>query len=143
MLTGNRFRLYPTQPQQKILLRWIGCQRFIYNAKVSEDRYFRGFAIKFGGRDPVDQAYSHFIGPQTPWLREVPSQILRNGATRWRQAYQRFFRQLGGRPTIQKPRGQQSVWLTSELFQFAGGGLFILPKTANRNTTKLTLPSGW
>ena len=41
MLTGNRFRLYPTQRQQKILLRWIGCQRLIYNAKVSEDRYFR------------------------------------------------------------------------------------------------------
>ena len=141
MLTGNRFRLYPTQPQQKILLRWIGCQRFIYNAKVSEDRYFRGFARKFGGRAPVDQAYSHFIGPQTPWLREVPSQILRNGATRWRQAYQRFFRQLGGRPTIQKPHGPQSVWLTSELFQFVGEGLFIgngkrlvglIPYTAHR-----------
>ena len=141
MLTGNRFRLYPTRRQQKTLLRWIGCQRFIYNAKVSEDRCFRGFARKFGGAAPVDQAYSHFIGPQTPWLREVPSQILRNGATRWRQAYQRFFRKLGGRPTIQKPHGQQSVWLTSELFQFVDGRLSIgngkrlvglIPYTAHR-----------
>ena len=75
MPVGNRFRLYPTREQQNILLRWIGCQRFIYNAKVSEDRYFRVFARKFGGDAPIDQEYSRFIGPDTQWLREVPSQV--------------------------------------------------------------------
>ncbi|WP_439673232.1 helix-turn-helix domain-containing protein [Cupriavidus necator] len=34
MQTGYRFRCYPTPAQQATLLRWIGCQRFIYNAKV-------------------------------------------------------------------------------------------------------------
>ncbi|MGT2490117.1 helix-turn-helix domain-containing protein [Cupriavidus basilensis] len=29
MQTGYRFRCYPTPAQQAILLRWIGCQRFI------------------------------------------------------------------------------------------------------------------
>ena len=63
--------------------------------KVSEDRYYRAFAKKAvslsGTTVPVDQEYARFIGPDTPWLREVPSQILRNGAVRWKQAVGRFF----------------------------------------------------
>ncbi len=36
VLDGYRFRLYPDKDQQHILLRWIGCQRLIYNAKVRD-----------------------------------------------------------------------------------------------------------
>lgn len=122
MQTGNRFRCYPTPQQEQILLRWIGCQRVIYNAKVQEDRYYRAFARRLAGNAgqhaPVDQEYSRFIGPETAWLREVPSQVLRNGAVRWRQAYARFFSKLGGRPKLRQRHGAQSVWLTSELFSF-------------------------
>lgn len=120
MQTGRRFRCYPTREQQQILLRWIGCQRHIYNAKVGEDRYFRTFARKSlthaGQFAPVDQQYSHFKTDLTPWLSDVPSQVLRNGAVKWKQAYRRYFAKLGGRPVIHKHHGKQSVWLTSELF---------------------------
>jgi len=121
--TGFRFRCYPTAAQAQILLRWIGCQRFIYNAKVTEDRYYRKFARKALGLPerypPVDQQYSRYIHPDlTPWLKEVPSQVLRNGAVRWRQAYARYFQGLAGRPVIRKKTGRQAVWITSELFTF-------------------------
>ena len=43
MQIGNRFRCYPSPAQAQTLLAWIGCKRFIYNAKVGEDRYFRRF----------------------------------------------------------------------------------------------------
>jgi len=122
MQTGNRFRCYPTEAQTHSLLQWIGCQRFIYNSKVREDRYFRTFARKSlqhaGQFAPIDQQYSHFKTEETPWLSEVPSQVLRNGATKWKQAYSRFFSKLGGRPVIQRNLGKQSVWLTKELFEF-------------------------
>ncbi|SMC02056.1 Transposase [Sulfobacillus thermosulfidooxidans DSM 9293] len=122
MLTGYRFRLYPTKAQQQILLRWIGCQRLIYNAKVQEDRYYRAFQRRFVGTAgmtiPVDQEYARFISEETAFLREVPSQVLRNGTVRFRQAYQRFFQKRGGRPKLKKKSGRQAVWLTSELFQF-------------------------
>ncbi len=122
MQTGNRFRAYPTPAQEQVLLQWIGHQRFVYNAKVSEDRYYRTFAKKAvslsGTPVPVDQEYSRFIGPETPWLREVPSQILRNGAVLWKQAYGRFHSGLAGRPTFKRKDGRQSVWITSELFSF-------------------------
>ena len=101
MQIGNRFRCYPTLAQITTLLAWIGCQRFIYNAKVGEDRYFRRFARKglalTGQHPPLDQQYSHFKTELTPWLSEVPAQVLRNGAVKWMQAYSRFFNKLGVR----------------------------------------------
>jgi len=122
MQIGNRFRLYPTPAQASILHRWIGCQRFIYNAKVGEDRYFRAFARKSlslaGQQPPIDQKYAQFVTERTPWLREAPSVLLRNGAILWKQAYSRYFKGLAGRPAIQKKYGRQSVWLTGEVFRF-------------------------
>lgn len=122
MQSGFRFRCYPDKAKAQILLRWIGCQRFIYNAKVGEDRYFRTFARKSlqhaGQYAPQDQQYAHFITEDTAWLREVPSVVLRNGAVRWKQAYGRYYKKLAGRPTIQKKTGAQGVWLTSEIFEF-------------------------
>ena len=123
MQIGNRFRCYPTDAQAQTLVQWIGCQRFIYNAKVQEDRYYRRFkrsALSLVGDPvPIDQQYSRYKDKMlTPWLYDVPSVILRNGATRFAGAYQRFFKGLGGRPSIKKRYGKQSVWLTRELFQF-------------------------
>jgi putative transposase len=120
MTAGFRIRCYPTRAQAQTLARWAGCQRFIQNAKVGEDRYFRAFARKSLGlpepRPPLDQAYSQFIGEDTAWLREVPSPILRNGAVLFRQAYTRFFAGLAGRPSIKRRGERQAVWITSELF---------------------------
>jgi putative transposase len=123
MQIGNRFRCYPTPAQAQTLLQWIGCQRFVYNAKVREDQYFRSFARKSlshaGQFAPIDQQYSHFKSDLTPWLSEVPSILLRNGTVLWKQAYSRYFSKLGGRPTPHNKHGKQSVWITSELFTFA------------------------
>ena len=122
MQIGNKFRCYPTSAQEQVLLQWIGCQRNIYNSKVREDQYFRRFARKSlqhtGQYAPIDQQYSQFKTELTPYLSEVPSVLLRNGAALWKQAYGRYFSKLGGRPTIHKKHGKQAVWLTSELFKF-------------------------
>ena len=122
MQIGNSFRCYPTPAQAQTLLQWIGCQRNIYNSKVGEDQYFRRFARKSlsltGEFAPIDQQYSQFKTELTPWLSEVPSVVLRNGAVLWKQAYGRYFSKLGGRPVTHTKHGKQSVWLTAELFKF-------------------------
>ena len=75
-------------------MRRIGCQRNIYHSKVGEDQYFRRFARKSlqhtGQYAPIDQQYSQFKTELTPWLSEVPSVVLRNGAVLWKQAYGRY-----------------------------------------------------
>ncbi len=85
---------------------------------------------------PIDQQYSQFKTEQTPWLSEVPSVVLRNGAVLWKQAYSRYFSKLGGRPVIHTRHGKQSVWLTSELFKFVPG---IDPETGEITGHKLHL----
>jgi putative transposase len=125
--SGVRFRCYPTDKQAGILSQWIGCQRFIYNAKVSEDRYFRKFlnhSLSLAGtQTPVDQQYAQFKSKElTPFLYGVPSQVLRNSATRFMGAYQRYFKGLAERPTFKKKAGRQTVWLTNELFMFEPKG---------------------
>ncbi len=122
MLDGYRFRRYPHPEQPQTLLRWIGGQHLMDNAQGQEDRYFRRCAPRkvgtAGEKIPVDQAYSPFITEQTAFLKQGPSQISRNGAVQFRQAYQRFFKQPGGRPKCKKKSGRQTVWVTQEVFAF-------------------------
>ena len=153
-MKGQRLQIKPRCSQAQQLMQWIGCQRFIYNAKVHDDRYFRAFARwsmqHVEQHAPVDQTYSQYKA-QAPFLSDVPSQILRNGAKRWYDAYQRFFKQLGGRPKIKTKHGRQSVLLTSELFtikQNRSGNWFLHLGTKRKplgtiriNTQKKELPT--
>jgi putative transposase len=45
-------------------------------------------------------------------MKEIPSQVLRNGATRWKQAYQRYFKKLSGRPVIKTRHGRSKITIT-------------------------------
>ncbi|MDB5782939.1 helix-turn-helix domain-containing protein [Caballeronia mineralivorans] len=64
--SGVRFRALPTQEQTHVLGQWIGCQRFIYNGKIDEDRLFaaqRRMALRDGALEcptPLDQQYAQF-----------------------------------------------------------------------------------
>lgn len=100
---------------------WIGHQRFIYNAKVKEADYWFRFSnnsLALTGLRPLpDQAYSQFIGKDSAFLRDVPSQVLRNGAYRFMTGTSRALKGLGGFPVVKKKHGRQSALLTSELFR--------------------------
>jgi putative transposase len=94
---------------------------------VDEERYFRTFrnhSLPLTGQHaPVDQQYCQFKDKElTPFLYEVPSQILRNGTYRFMQAYLRFRQGLAGRPVRKKKQGRQTVMITNELFQFVPNG---------------------
>ena len=122
MLTGVKLRCYPTAKQIAILRLWMGHQKFIYNAKVQEQDYWYRFSKQSlaltGVKPSTDQQYSHFKTELTPWLSQVPSQILRNGVYRFTCASARFHKGLGGAPTIKKKFSRKSVLITSELFEY-------------------------
>jgi putative transposase len=122
MINGIRCRAYPSFEQSQTLSNWIGCARVIYNAKVAEMLYFQTFSRKALGADPmpdIDQAYSHFKSKDlTPYLYDVPSQILRNASTQFMTAWQRHLKGLASRPTFKAKGQRDSVTLTSELFSF-------------------------
>jgi len=138
MLTGIRLKANPTGHQKTILSQWMGCARFVWNAKCEEHRYLTAFARKYypiGTHAPVDQQYSHFKDPDlSPWLSDCPSQILRNSVSNWYLTFQNFKKGRCGRPQRKKKSGNGSIHLTKELFRFDLGEdgkkrLFIGSKT--------------
>ena len=124
--SGVRFLALPNAQQAATLRRWIGCQRYIFNAKVEEDRLFaaqRQMMLRedVGAviRTPLDRLYAQFKDDNlTPWLSEVPSQVLREGTYRWFNAKQRHLKGLAHAPKKRSPHDFNSVMLCSDLFKF-------------------------
>jgi len=140
MLTGVKFRAHPNSKQKLVLSQWMGCARFIWNAKVDEEKYYRTFALKYypiGTYAPVDQKAAQFKSKElTPWLYQCPSQIIRNSAVNWYQTYQKFMKGQCGKPKRKPKTDRGSIYLTRELFRFykcedGNTRLFIGTKTNN------------
>ena len=122
MLQGIRLKANPTDQQRLILSQWMGCARFIWNAKCDEYRYYSTYARKYcsiGTYAPVDTKAAHFKSKElSPWLYSCPSQIIRNSATNWYQTYQKHMKGLCGKPKRKSKSDKGSVYLTKELFRF-------------------------
>ena len=139
-LVGVKFRSNPNAEQKKVLSQWMGCARFVWNAKCEENDYFYRFKQKYlplNQKTPIDQSYAQFKSPDlSPWLSNCPSQILRNTMCTWRETMSDFLKGQCGRPQKKKKSDGGSIWLTSELFRFepssgAKKRLFIGSKTNN------------
>ncbi len=131
MFIGIKEPFYPTAEQQQVLNQWIGCFRFIWNAKVQEDQYYYRFASKFFPKEYAykcqDYQYSRFKNRElSPWLYQVPSQILRNAAKRWHDTKINAIKGICGHPKIHRKQSRGSVYLTNELFSFEFGKQTIL-----------------
>lgn len=145
MLTGCKFKANPTSEQKCVLSQWMGCARFIWNAKCEENRYLCSFARRYLPLDTfpsIDQTYSQYKTELSPWLFQVPSQILRNSASNWYQTYKMFIRGICGRPRRKKKSDVGSVLLTRELFSFevcADGVLRLFIGTKKNNIGYLSM----
>src|SRR5690606_32489896 len=106
LMSGVRFEASPDAALAAAVPKWIGCQRFIYNGKVAEDRLFTSLHFLEARQypdtapwGPVDRQYSQLHDVATaPFLREVPSQVLRIGCERWFTAKQRHLKGLAKAP---------------------------------------------
>lgn len=124
--SGVRFIADLNSNLELTIPQWIGSQRCIYNGKTTEDELFQS-QRKIDAKQypdhavdtPIDQQYSHFKDKKlTPWLYDVPSQILRNGAVRWFTAKTRQLKKLAKAPRIRNRNNFNSVMITNELFRF-------------------------
>ncbi len=140
MLMGIKLRAHPNREQKILLSQWMGCARFIWNAKCEEDHYLTAFARKFmplGTYAPIDQKFSQYKNDVlSPWLSDCPSQILRNSVSNWFQTYKKFLKGECGKPKRKSKTDAGSIHLTNELFCFetcADGvtRLFVGTKTNN------------
>jgi len=122
MLMGIKLQAHPTGHQKLILSQWMGCARFVWNAKSDEDRYLGGFARRFmsvGTYAPIDQKFAQYKNRDlSPWLSDCPSQILRNSAVNWFQTYKKFLKGECGKPNRKNKSDSSGIHLTKEVFKF-------------------------
>jgi putative transposase len=122
MLMGIVLQAHPTNKQKKTISQWMGCARFIWNAKCDENFYLTKFANRYlsvGTYPDIDQTFSQYKNKElSPWLSNCPSQILRNSAHNWYKTYQSFLKGLCGKPKRKKKSQEESIHLTRELFRF-------------------------
>ena len=122
MLKGIRLQAHPTDHQKKLLSQWMGCARYIWNAKTREEKEQRVILGKQDIYPKIDQSYAHLKNKEkTPWLFDLPSVILRNSISNWYTTYQNFLKKRCGRPQYKKKDGSGSIYLTCELFSFVKG----------------------
>jgi putative transposase len=103
------------------LAQWIGCFGVIWNAKVQEDKDATKIWFESGKREdfrPIPtQAAAQFINTDRPWLKDVPSQIRRNAASKWFEAKIAVLRGLRKNPSKRKVFGKKTALVTAELFE--------------------------
>lgn len=122
MLMGIKMRAYPTENQKLVLSQWMGCARVVWNAKCEEWRYEATYARKYlpvGTYPNIDAMYAQYKNAElTPYLSSVPSQILRNAASSWYDTMRQWQKGICGPAQRKKKKSEESVYLTSELYEF-------------------------
>lgn len=119
---GIKMRAYPTEEQKIVFSQWMGCARVVWNAKCEEWKYLSTYARKYmptGTYADINATYSQYKDNDfTPYLAQVPSQILRNSTSSWYETMGRWKKGICN-PAKRKKKGtSSSVYLTRELYQF-------------------------
>ncbi|MEI4623804.1 transposase [Bacillus pfraonensis] len=104
-----KFRLYPTQDQEQLLMKTFGCVRFVYNQMLVERKEtYKQFkdnkeALK-KQKFPTPAKYKkEFV-----WLKEVDSLALANVGLNLQKAYKNFFSGRAEFPKFKSRKARQS-----------------------------------
>ena len=126
MLLNDKFEIFPTEEQKKILHRWINLCCMQYNSALLDKQRAYETSGKILGKKELSAILTQ-SKKQYPFLKEVPSQPLQQTIDRLLKAYEKFFRKEANRPKIKSPKDYHSITFT----QF---GVF---KQKNKKTNKI------
>ncbi len=100
MLKAYKYRLYPTESQNEILVKHIGACRFTYNWALEQKNKAYEVDKEHLSRFELQHRLVHDLKPNNEWLKEVNSQSLLNALINLESAFTRFFREKKGFPNF-------------------------------------------
>lgn len=125
MLTGLKYRLYPTEAQQGLISKHIGSSRFVYNlALETKNAAYLGSKHNFSPFDLIKQLPE--LKKECEWLKEVNSQSLQQSIQNMDIAFKKFFKGAGFPKFKSKHRGKQSFSVPQNVI--IENNLLIIPK---------------
>lgn len=137
MYRGYKVKLYPNKEQAELLDKHFGCARWVYNEmiKINQKKYHRT-GKGLSGYDM--QSYLPKLKKQYPWLKEVSASAMQIVCHNLADAYNRFFKKLGGYPTFKK-HGTDSFTAPRGYFK---GNKIVLPKLGAMTYRGGKMPEG-
>ena len=110
---GCKGRLYPTDVQAQKINQTIGCCRYVYNHMLARQQ--KVYSRRKAHLSYIDMQ-NLLPGMKTylPWLAEADSQALKYACRQLSDAYQRFFKELGGKPKFKSKRNSVQSYTTTK-----------------------------
>lgn len=124
MLRGFKYRFYPTQEQELLLRRTIGCARLIYNKALAERSVAWTQAKKSVGYAAQDRSLTGWKKqPDLLFLNDVSSVALQQALRHLQTAYTNFFQKRAAYPSFKRKSAGGSAVFTRSAFSFRDGQL--------------------
>lgn len=106
-----KFRIYPTKEQEVLIVKTIGCSRFVFNhflAKWNETYKETGKGLSYG----VCSSELPNLKKELPWLKEVDSTAIQSSVKNLADAYSRFFKKQNNAPRFKSKRNKVQSYTT-------------------------------
>ena len=107
-----RVRIYPNKTQQKKMDTTINCCRYVRNHMIGRNRKLydrRKEHLNYNAMQNLLPRMKKYL----PWLAEADSQALKYACRQVDNAFQRFFRKLGGYPKFSSKRDNVQSYTTT------------------------------
>jgi len=120
-----KFRLYPTEKQEELLLKHFGCTRWVYNHFLYEHN------IQYKNKEKTNNYYQNAAKlvelkkqDEYQWLNEVNAQSLLCSLRDLDNGFAGFFKQKKGHPKF-KHRKDKNTFEVPQHFKIENGRIFI------------------
>ncbi|MDF1667296.1 MAG: IS200/IS605 family element RNA-guided endonuclease TnpB [Planctomycetota bacterium] len=126
MKRAYKFRIYPNQTQESLLLRQFGCCRFVFNWALN----LRSETYKETGKglsyvDTAKELTKLKQQPETAWLNEVSNMCLQQSLRDLDSAFSKFFKKLAKYPNFKSKRHSGSARYQIGGFRLKEGKLHV------------------
>ena len=135
-----KFRFYPNKSQARVLLRWMGACRFVYNCALEQriDAYKKtGKTLSYIDQQNELPECKKMVGFE--WLSEVPSQSLQMSLRNLDRAYKNFFRRVKNSEVPGFPK-KKKKGRSIDSITFPQAGKVSIGKITNKKSILLGLP---
>jgi len=127
VLKTYKYRIFPSEEQQSLLINIFGQTRFIYNLGLeTKITAYAGNKINIDCFDLIKQV-KELKNTECPWLKEAPSQALQMALRNLDNAYINFFKGKGF-PKFKNKHGKQSFQLPQGVFLSEDNKQIFIPK---------------
>ncbi len=128
-LQAYQFALKPNGEQQRLMRRFAGSCRHVYNKVLALQQARHEAGEKKLGYAALCKALTEWkAGPETRWLNETPSQALQQALKNLERAYQNFFEKRAAFPRFKKKGQADSFRYPQGIKLDQGNSRIFLPK---------------